>query len=115
MNQEEKKIDFLLLLKLVFKKVFWNKYFFIVVIFVVWMVFFDTHSMLNHNDLATQIENYKIEKEKMIEKLSQSSEKFEKLKNNTEERERYARENYFMKRDNEDIIIVTYKEDSLLK
>ena len=54
-----------------------NKYFIATAAFLAWMVFFD------RNDLATQ------------------------LQTNPATLEKYAREKYYMKRDNEDLFIIT--------
>lgn len=113
MNQEQNKIQFSKVIYLLFKKLILNKYFIISILFLVWMTFFDSHSLLNHFDLAQQISTYENEKKLLEEKLQQSKEKYTLLKTDKNERERYARENYFMKKSNEDIIIVTYKQDSM--
>lgn len=113
MNQEQNSIPFSKVIYLIFKKLIWNKYFIISMLFIAWMIFFDSHSLLNHFDLAKQISTYENEKKVLEEKLKQSKEKYTLLKTDKNERERYARENYFMKKSNEDIIIVTYKQDSI--
>lgn len=81
--------------------------------FLIWMIFFDTHSILIHYELSRQIQKIEIEKIELQNKIKKSTKNYNNLKNNKSEKERYARENYFMKKTNEDIIIVTYKEDSI--
>ncbi|MGX1023817.1 septum formation initiator family protein [Flavobacterium sp. CS20] len=94
-------------------KILTNRYIFVLLVFTVWMLFFDTNSWLTHqklNDEINEIENninyYKseIEKDKKTLKTLKDSVEIEK----------FARETYFMKRENEDVFIIKY-EDSLNK
>lgn len=81
---------------------FTNIYSIIVISFIIWMLFFDENSYLLHRKLdneindserAIQIYKSKInEYETMIEKLEDSS-----------QLERFAREQYLLKKENEDI------------
>jgi len=85
---------------------FRNKYFLATVSFVVWMFFFD------HNDFFTQLE-----RRSELKELKQSKQYYEKqiaenrkfsndLQFNASAIEKYAREKYMMKRDNEDLFII---------
>ena len=117
MNQDntENKTSNSKLIQVLLKKLFWHKYFLISFLFLVWMIFFDTNSILTHYELQKQINKYQSEKNALEKKIEESETKYTSLKNDKEARERYARENYFMKKDNENIIIVTYEQDSLKK
>lgn len=46
-----------------FLKPFKNIYILILVVFVVWMIFFDSNSWFIHNELNNEIDNLKAEKE----------------------------------------------------
>ncbi|WP_317194445.1 septum formation initiator [Aureivirga sp. CE67] len=79
----------------------------ILLIFVVWMLFFDENSYLSHVEYDKEIEKLEIEKayyQKEIVKDRKIIESFE----NEENLERFARETYMMKRKNEDIFIIEY-------
>lgn len=88
-----------------------NKYFLSAGAFVVWILFFDP------KDIFTQIQHKKELKELEVSKawyqkeISKESIESEQLKNSPATIEKYARENYLMKRDNEDIFIVPEKPD----
>lgn len=94
-------------------KVLSNKYLLIFLIFLVWMFFFDGSSWLLHRELNQE-----------INKLKGNVEHFQKnIKNDTVQKnvledsaglERFAREEYLMKKDNEEIYIIEY-EDSISK
>lgn len=93
-------------------KVITNKYVIILSIFIVWMVFFDENSMLNHREFNKEINKLKSEKKYYKTQIKQDKELINKLKNN-EELEKFAREEYNMKKDNEEIYLIEY--DTLVK
>jgi len=73
--------------------------------FIIWMVFIDTHSWNIHSELNSEIE--RLEQEKEAIKLIMSSDKktFKQLQN-IDSLERFARENYGHKKENETIFII---------
>ncbi len=92
-------------------KPFKNIFLLILVVFVVWMLFFDANSWLIHHELNTEIEDLENEKEYYRKEIEKDKADLKKL--STEEgMEKFAREEYYMKRDNEEIYIIEY-EDSL--
>lgn len=92
-------------------KPFKNIYFLISLVFVIWMLFFDGNSWLIHRELnkeKAKIENskefYKNEIKKDLKEIKELS-----TQNGLE---KFAREKYYMKKENEDIFIIEY-EDSI--
>jgi cell division protein FtsB len=92
-------------------KPFKNIFILILVVFAVWMLFFDANSWLIHHELNTEIENLENEKEYYIKEIEKDKKDLKKLSTD-EGLEKFAREEYYMKRDNEEIYIIEY-EDSL--
>lgn len=90
-----------------------NKYLLIVVVFAVWMLFFDANSYLIHNELDTEIENLEDNAEFYRSEIEKDREFMKKIEDD-EELERFAREKYFFKKENEDIYIIEH-EDSIQK
>lgn len=84
-----------------------NKYVIIVAFFVVWMVFFDENSLLNHYEFNNEIEKLENEKKYYKTEIEKDKALIKKLKNK-KELEKYAREQYNMKKENEDIYIIKY-------
>lgn len=89
-----------------FFKFLTNSYIIILTIFLVWMFFFDENTHLNREfkkeikELESTINFYKTEidtDKKMIKQLQDSL-----------QLERFAREKYLMKKDNEDVYIIEY-------
>jgi cell division protein FtsB len=88
-----------------------NIYVLVLTIFMIWMLFFDTNSFLIHKELKKEIKNL----EKTQEFLQNEIEKDKKLINklsDTNELEKFAREQYYLKKKNEEIYLIEY-EDSL--
>lgn len=92
-------------------KPFKNRYIIICIGFIIWMLFFDSNSFLIHNELNSDINDLNEEKEYYIDEITKDRKSLKKL--STEEGlEKFARETYYLKRENEDIYIIEY-EDSL--
>lgn len=92
-------------------KPFKNWFVLILVGFMVWMLFFDANSWFIHNELNNEIEALENEKEYYKREIKKDRKAIKKL-STPEGLEKFAREEYFMKRDNEEIFIIEY-EDSL--
>jgi cell division protein DivIC len=86
-----------------------NKYLLALVAFVLLMLFFD------HNDIFTQMERRKnlkaLETKKKFfqDEISKTQKELKDLQQNPAALEKYAREKYVLKKDNEDVFLV---EDS---
>ena len=92
-------------------KPFKNIFILILVVFAIWMLFFDANSWLIHHELNTEVDDLENEKEYYKKEIVKDNKDLKKL--STEEGlEKFAREEYYMKRDNEEIYIIEY-EDSL--
>ena len=94
-------------------KPFKNRYLLILIVFVVWMLFFDAHSWLFHHELNSDKDELNYQKEHYKNEMAKDDKAIKEL--STEEGiERTARETYYMKKPNEDIYIIEY-EDSIAK
>ena len=105
-----------------FKKSKWFKilaifssiYILILTAFVVWMVFFDTNSLRIHMELKSEIDNLEKQKEYLEEQIANDKKVIEKL-SDPEELEKFAREQYFLKKKNEEIYLIEYEDSLKLK
>ena len=88
------------------KKIFLNRYFFTGVIFVFWMTFIDNTSWLVVKNLNQEINKYEEQLAFYKSEFEKNNTFYKKLMENKHEKEKYARENYFMKRRNEEIFIL---------
>lgn len=82
-----------------------NRYFLTSVFFVVWLTFFDHYNFFFHADLADQKEELQIELNRLKGETTKNK-IFLRNTNNAAFMEKYAREQYLMKKDGEDIFMV---------
>ena len=94
-------------------KYFKNIFIIIFTIFAIWMLFFDANSLIIHNELNGDINDLEDEKEFYLKEIEKDNKELEKLSTD-EGLEKFAREEYYMKREKEEIFIIEY-EDSLKK
>ena len=78
-------------------------------IFIIWMIFLDTNSYLIHNRLNSEIEQLIIKKENLKKEIEKDK-KFINDMNDLDKYEAFARENFYMKKDGEEIYIIEYKD-----
>ena len=100
-------------LQRIFRKVFpvlKNKYILTLLIFLVWITFFDQNNLVDRFRQMNRQEELKDEKEYYLNKIHRDSVKLHQLKTNKENLEEFAREEYYMKRENEDIFIIVEEE-----
>lgn len=80
-----------------------NIYSFTFLVFGVWMIFFDGNNLRTQMSLKKMIRELESEKEKFNSLYTKALEEKDILENN---QERFAREKYYMHRENEDIFII---------
>lgn len=83
-----------------------NKYTITIVLFMVWMIFIDNNSWLVINDLNKDIRRYEEQLAFYKGEFEKNDNFYKKLEKNKDEKERFARENYFMKKRDEEIFII---------
>lgn len=86
-------------------KVISNKYMLILILFVVWMIFFDTNSYFIHKELNDDIQALEENKEFYQNEIDSDKAFIEKMSDSFE-LEKYARERYYLKKENETIYII---------
>ncbi len=88
-----------------------NKYLIITVFFVFWMLFFDTNSFLIHKELNDDIKKLEKNKKAYLEEIINDKIFIDKMKDSAEI-EKFAREQYYLKKENEEIYLIEH-EDSV--
>jgi cell division protein DivIC len=87
-----------------------SKYFLTLVGFAVWMFFFDDRDVITtHVRHPRELRQLQESKKYYEQQITLISKELNQLKLNTATIEKYAREKYFMKRDNEDLFIIKEK------
>jgi cell division protein DivIC len=91
-------------------KIVSNKYFLILLVFAVWMLFFDENSVVNQGELNKEIEGIEKSIDYYEGEIAKDKQLISNLKN-PDSLEKFAREEYKMKKQNEDIFLIEF--DSL--
>jgi cell division protein FtsB len=94
-----------------FLKFLSNRYVLVLIFAAVWMLFLDNYSYFEHRVLNKEIKELEDNKEYYIQEIKKDSTSIKQLKN-ADQTEKYAREKYYMKRENEDIYIIEFEDDA---
>ncbi|MCC8424030.1 septum formation initiator family protein [Mucilaginibacter sp. UR6-11] len=91
---------------------FKNKFFLVTVAFVIWMVFFDKNDLLSQYQYHQEVSKLKAERDFYKEQNIKVSKDLDELNSDPQKLEKFAREKYLMRKDNEDVfVIVKEKKD----
>lgn len=90
-----------------FFKVATNFYVIIITFFVLWMFFWDENSFLVHREFNQELEKLESQKKYYKEQINKDNAIISDLKD-LDKLEKFAREEYHMKKNNEDIFLIEY-------
>ncbi|HBF89405.1 MAG TPA: septum formation initiator [Bacteroidales bacterium] len=82
-----------------------NKYILTTLIFLVWLLFLDNNNLVDRYGYIEEYNQLVRDQEYYLKKIETDSKRMEELRTNKENLEKFAREQYLMKRENEDIFI----------
>lgn len=91
-------------------KIVGNKFVIAIVLFLTWIIFFDENSIVAHTESKQQLHDLIQQKEYYNERIESDKQKLEDLSAGKEELEKFAREQYYMSKPNEDVFIVVEEE-----
>lgn len=74
-------------------------------VFSVWITFFDQNNFFTQYDFIKELKSLENDKAFFIEELSNTKQELNDLTTNPITLEKFAREKYFMKKDNEEIFV----------
>jgi cell division protein FtsB len=83
-----------------------NKYFIATAFFVVWMLFFDPKDWASIVARQSKLQELRQSEEHLTSQIADTRKELGLLKTSAQTIEKYAREKYYMKKDNEDLFIV---------
>ena len=89
----------------------YNKFFLAAVAFVVWILFFDRNDLFSHRNRKEELNKLQESKLYFTQQIKEDRKFSEELKSNPAAIEKFAREKYGMKRDNEDLYLIQPPED----
>ena len=85
---------------------FRNKYFLCAVAFVVYMIFFDKNDLFSQYQYYQQLHKLKQERDFYQKETVKVTEELNELSSDPKALEKFAREKYLMKKDNEDVFVI---------
>lgn len=88
----------------------YNKYLLAGTAFAVWMVFFDRNDLFTQRERRMELRALEKSKEYYTNEIVKERKVLEDLQTNPAAIEKYARERYGMKRDNEDVFLIISPE-----
>jgi cell division protein FtsB len=87
-------------------KIFRNKYILTLVVFIIWLLVFDRNNLIDRRKYLKALDEMEEQKAYYIEKISHDSARLYELQTDAENLEKFAREQYLMKKDNEEIFVI---------
>jgi len=92
--------------------IFRNKYFLTLLIFFIWIILLDSNNLLSRYREMRELHKLRNDREYYLNKIEVDQRKLKELKTDNHNLEKFAREQYRMKKPDEDLfIILTPKED----
>ena len=83
-----------------------NKYVLTSLVFLFWLLLFDQNNLAERRKSTREYDQLLEEKGYYLQKIEEDRKRINELKTNTENLEKFAREQYLMKKDNEDIFVI---------
>jgi cell division protein FtsB len=87
-----------------------NKYLFAFLLFSTWMIFLDEHNILFLRQNMNKLKKYRVEYSYYKKKIEKEGQKLKELQADSRNLEKYAREQFLMKKKNEDIFLIIEEE-----
>tara|TARA_B100001142_G_scaffold284382_1_gene298000 strand:+ start:193 stop:501 length:309 start_codon:yes stop_codon:yes gene_type:complete len=86
-----------------------NKYFILFILFLFWIILLDDYNLITQNKIKKKVTDLKNQKAFYINEIKQDSSELSNLRSDSNTQEKFAREKFLMRKDNEDIFIIRKK------
>ena len=87
-----------------------NKYTITFLVLVSWLIFFDKNDIVSQISLSKKFQQLNDEKQYYLTEIAQTKSDMKELMTNPKNLEKFAREKYLMKKDDEDIFVIVEKK-----
>jgi cell division protein FtsB len=87
-----------------------NKFFLATAAFIIWMIFFDKNDLFSQYEYHQQLSKLKQEQEFYKTQTAQVNKDLDELTSDKAKLEKFAREKYLMKKDNEDVFVIVHEK-----
>jgi cell division protein DivIC len=93
-----------------------NKYLLTIIIFILWLLLLDSNNLISTHKEMKNLKKLKSDREYYVQRIEEDKRKLYELKTDDRNLEKFAREQYRMKKPDEDLyIIMTPQEDRRIK
>ncbi len=83
-----------------------NKYFIASFAFIAWIIFFDRNDLLTQLQRNRELNDLQVSRQHYTDQIKDVRKELDQLTTNPEVLEKYARERYHMKKDNEELFLI---------
>ena len=83
-----------------------NKYILTSIFFIIWLFAFDQNNLVERIKNIREYNQLLRDKEYYLENIEEDRQQLKELKTNNENLEKFAREKYYMKKEDEDIFVI---------
>jgi len=88
-----------------------NKYVLTISVFAIWMLFFDQNNVVDRLRMSSEIRELEADREYYLEQIEIDSARLHELTTDKENLEKYAREQFLMKKKNEDVFVIIEEKE----
>lgn len=88
-----------------------NKYFIASFAFIAWIIFFDRNDLLTQMQRNRELNDLQVSRQHYTDQIKDVRKELDQLTTNPEVLEKYARERYHMKKDNEELFLIPSESD----
>ncbi len=92
-----------------------NKYSLTIIAFIIWVGFFDRNDIFSQYSYRQELKKLQDDKAYYYAEIEKNKIDMEELTSDPEHLEKYAREHYLMKRDNEDVFLIVRDSSEVKK
>ncbi|NSW95405.1 MAG: septum formation initiator family protein [Bacteroidales bacterium] len=89
-----------------------NKYLLSIILFLLWIIFLDSNNLISRYKELKYLKKLKTDREYYLARIKEDRSKLEELKTGNRNLEKFAREQYHMKRPDEDLYIVLTPQEN---
>lgn len=88
-----------------------NRYLIALIVFFVWILLFDNNNLIDRYHDLKNLRQLEQDKDYYTNRIEEDRRKLKELRTDSDNLEKFAREQYFMKKDNEDLFIIVDEEE----
>ena len=88
-----------------------NKYIIGLFLFVIWISFLDENRLIDRVEALKEVSNLEEQNNYYLRQIEENNKRLNELRTNKENLERFAREQYLMKKPNEDVFVMVAADD----